>query len=366
MRRTIVCASLLYIMIKKTILIIFLISLLKTSISQEEIKVLWLGNSYTYVNNLPNIVNELSFGTNKTVTSESVCPGGCTLFQHAENITSLKAISKGCWDYVVLQEQSQLPSIDYYRHNAMKPAYKALYDTIMLHNPNAKVVGYMTWGRRFGGQQCEDYGEGLHCSADFTDFNHMQDSLSAAYCENAYYTNSYVSPVGDAWKESLCHNKNLILHSTDDSHPNYYGSYLAACVFHALFWNETPIGSYYDSTYIDKRDASFLQNIAHDVFFNNLEQWNFDTDTDTTHVYNNVYNDTFKIISNPDDDNITIKNKSNTSAKVKIIDINGIVVLEKNIIEDEILHINNSKGIYIIQITEQKSREQFVQKILKT
>lgn len=353
-------------MIKKTILVILFIFLLKTSSSQEEIKVLWLGNSYTSVNNLPNIVNELSSGTDRIITSESICPGGYTLFQHAENQTSLNAIRRGYWDYVVLQEQSQLPSIDYYRHNSMRPAYQALHDTIMLYNPNAKVVGYMTWGRRFGGQQCEDYGEGIHCSVDFIDFNHMQDTLSAAYCDNAYSTNSYVSPVGDAWKESLNQNENIILHSIDDSHPTYYGSYLTACVFHAVFWNDTPVGTYYDSTNIDKRKAAFLQNIAHDVFFNNLEEWNFEADADTTNVNYNIFNDNFEIINNPEDDNVTIKNKGNTPAKVKIININGDVIVEKDIIEDEIFHLRNSKGIYIIQIRESNSRKEFVRKILKT
>ena len=364
---------------KKTYLLLLLITLFKTSVSQEEIKVLWLGNSYTFVNNLPEMVNELSYGTDKLVVSESICPGACTLFQHAESQVSLNAIRKGCWDYVVLQEQSQLPSIDYYRHNAMRPAYQSLYDSIMLYNPDAKVVGYMTWGRRFGGQQCENYGEGLYCSADFIDFNHMQDTMSAAYCENAYATNSYVSPVGDAWKEALSQNPKIELHGPDESHPSYEGSYLAAAVFHGVFWNETPIGTYYDSLSISNENADFLQSIAHDVFFNNLEKWNFETgidttnievdttniDIDTTYINKETYNQNFEIISNPNNDSVLIKNKNNTSANVKIININGVVIDERNIRGDENFHISNSKGIYIIQISEQDLQKNFVQKILK-
>ncbi len=362
---------------KKTYLLLLLIALFRTSFSQEEIKVLWLGNSYTFVNNLPEIVNELSLGTDKIVTSESICPGGCTLFQHVASTTSLNAIRKGCWDYVVLQEQSQLPSIDYYRHNAMRPAYQALYDTIMLYNPEAKVVGYMTWGRKFGGQQCVNFGEGLYCSADFVDFNHMQDTMSVAYCENAYATNSYVAPAGDAWKEALSQNPQIELHSPDESHPSYDGSYLTACVFHSVFWNESPIGRYYDSTCIDKSKAEFLQTIADSVFFNNLEKWNFnlisdttniDTtniDIDTTYINKKTYNQNFEIISNPNNDSVLIKNKNNTSANVKIININGAVIEERNIIGDENFHILNSKGIYIILISEQGSQKNFVQKILK-
>lgn len=349
---------------KKTfILILFFVSF-GVSYAQEEIRVLWLGNSYTAYNSLPTIVNELSTGTDKTVKSKSICPGGYTLFQHAENSTSLDAIREGCWDYVVLQEQSQLPSIDYYRHNTMRPAYQALYDSIMMYNSDAIVVGYMTWGRRYGGKQCVDFGDGLHCSADFVDFNHMQDTMSAAYCENAYATDSYVSPVGDAWKEALSRDNRLVLHSTDDSHPTYEGSYLAACVFHAVFWQESPVGTYFNTSSISPKRAEFLQNVAHDVFFNDLEKWNIEIDV--TGIDRSCEdNDDFKVINSPNSDNISIKNKNGKSANVKIININGAIIADKDIHGDATLHIGNSQGIYIVHITEQGSQARFVQKIVR-
>ena len=347
---------------KKTLLLLFIITIFKSSFSQEEINVLWLGNSYTYVNNLPEMINELCIGTDRSVKHESVTPGGCTLFQHEVSATSLNAIRKGGWDYVVLQEQSQLPSIDYYRHNAMRPSYQALYDTIMTYNPEAMVVGYMTWGRQYGGQQCVNFGQGTYCSADFVDSNHMQDTMSVAYCENAYATDSYVAPVGDAWKEALNNHPELVLHSSDQSHPSYDGSYLAACVFHAVFWKESPIGTYHSSN-IDKDKATLLQTIASDVVFNNLEKWNIKIDT--TDVKDNIKEENFSIISNPNDDTITIKNKKNSAALVKIININGMIIEEKEIFNDDVITIKNSKGIYIIQIIEKENSNNFVQKIIK-
>lgn len=361
-RRT-MYALLLFKFMKKIFLLTIVLALFRASFAQEEINVLWLGNSYTYFNNLPEMVNELSRGTDRIIKHESITPGGCTLFQHVESNASLNAIRKGNWDYVVLQEQSQLPSIDYYRHNAMRPAYQALYDTIMLYSPNAKVVGYMTWGRKNGGQQCVNFGQGTYCSADFTDFNHMQDTMSAAYCENAYATNSYVAPVGDAWKEALGQDENIELHSSDESHPSYDGSYLAACVFHAVFWKESPIGTYFNNTSIYQEKAEFLQNIAHDVFFSNLEKWNFEIESDTTNINKDTYNDNFEIINNPDKDNVIIKNKNNNSANVRIININGEIIEEKNINGDYTFQINNSKGIYIIQITESDTHKRYVKKI---
>ena len=347
---------------KKTFLFLFIITLFKTSFSQEEIKILWLGNSYTFVNNLPGMVSELSLGTDRIITSESICPGGCTLFQHVESEASLKAIKKGNWDYVVLQEQSQLPSIDYYRHNVMKPAYQTLYDTIMQYNPEATVVGYMTWGRQHGGQQCENFGQGTYCSADFVDFNHMQDTMSVAYCENAYATDSYVAPVGDAWKESLNAYPEIILHGPDESHPTYEGSYLAACVFHAVFWKESPIDTYHNDM-INEETANLLQNIASETVFNNLKKWNIDIVNE--YINENKSDINFEIISNPNSDSIIVKNKNNIAATIKIVNINGTIIEDRNIYGDTKFSINNSKGVYIIHITEKNNLKSTSRKIIK-
>jgi hypothetical protein len=348
---------------KKILLLTISILLFKTSFSQEEIKVLFLGNSYTYYNDLPKIIKDIATNEDKTFIYESVSPGGCTFFLHLEEQQgSLSKIRQGDWDYVVLQEQSQLPVIDYYRHNTFKPTYKALHDSIMLYNPEAKVIGYLTWGRRYGGQQCVDFGEGLYCSADFVDFNHMQDTLTAAYCENAYATNSYIAPVGEAWRAALNADPNLVLHSSDNSHPSYDGSYLAACIFYSVFWNKSSVGIYHDKQ-IDDSKAELLQTISDEVFFNNLEKWNFKTDT--VNIIESFGNKCYNIISNPSDDKVFIENKSGSSINVKIFNVNGSLLNEKDITESNSVNLNDSKGIYIIQITESDSKLKHSEKIVK-
>lgn len=356
---------------KFTLVLTFILLFFKTSFSQkDEINVLFLGNSYIFANNLPEIISEMTEGTSKSIKYESVTPGGHTLFQHAVNQTSLSLIRNGNWDYVVLQEQSQLPSIDYYRHNAMRPAYQSLYDSIMLYNPNATVVGYMTWGRRFGGQQCENYGDGLYCSADFVDFNHMQDTMSIAYRENAYATDSYVAPVGDVWKAALDSIPDLVLHSSDDSHPNYDGSYLAACVFYSVFWKESPIGTYHTED-IDDEKAMFFQTLANDVVFNNLEKWNIVIDDDGNDDGNDddsietIKDKNYKIINIHNENGIIIENKSASSINVKVYNINGSLLNEKEITDKGRIETNSSNGIFIVQITDIDSSLTFSEKIVK-
>ena len=55
-----------------------------------------------------------------------------------------------------------------------------------------------------------------------------------------------------------------------------------------------------------------------------------------------------------------------TSANIRIINIYGKIIAEKDTINDEILYTNGSKGIFIILITEHDSQKRLVQKIIKT
>ena len=145
----------------------------------------------------------------------------------------------------------------------MYPGVESLHNDITSQNLCAKTVMYMTWGRQYGGMQCTTNGE--YCSEDFVDFSHMTDTLASAYNEIAQIVGAQVVPVGKAWDQALTYSTTdpaLVLHSGDQSHPNYSGSYLAAAVFHGVFWNQSPVGnSFYGD--LDQSAATYLQESAH-------------------------------------------------------------------------------------------------------
>ena len=157
----------------------------------------------------------------------------------------------------------------------MYPGVKRLNDSIKKYNSCASVVMYMTWGRRYGGMQCDQENE--HCSPDFVDFSHMQDSLESAYCGIADTILAYVAPVGVSWK-SVIENTENILHSADDSHPNFSGSYLAACVFYSVFWNESPVGLIYTGDLSNVLSAYFQEIAEETVFEIPDSDWNLNID----------------------------------------------------------------------------------------
>ena len=97
---------------KHLLFILFTFCLLFSGVqskAQQKRNVLFLGNSYTAVNNLPQLVHDVAISTGDTLIFDSNMPGGFTLEAHSLNTTSQNKIKVGNWNYVVIQGQSQEP-----------------------------------------------------------------------------------------------------------------------------------------------------------------------------------------------------------------------------------------------------------------
>ena len=240
--------------IKILLLILFLITP-ASSQAQDTLNVLFLGNSYTQFNLMPVIFQELSESGGYHVWVDLYTPGGYTLEGHSTDENAIRKIERGYWNYVILQEQSQIPSIDYLRYNMMYPAAEVLDSTILANN--AQTGFFMTWGRKYGGQQ----NWGSYSSPVFEDFFHMQDSLSSAYTEIAEMLGSTLCPVGNAWATAVEMDSLVDLWQEDNSHPSLLGSYLTACVFYSVLHNDSPVGLSYTGG-LSVEDALFMQTAA--------------------------------------------------------------------------------------------------------
>lgn len=180
-------------------------------------KTLFIGNSYTYCNNLPAMLRDLSNGTGKTVDTASVTSSGKTLTWHWYNPESLDTIGEGGWDFVVLQDQS-LRAIE----EPEKLSSAAMRFAGRIREVKATPVLYVTWARQH--------------------IQEMQDVITETYMRVAREIDAKLAPVGPAWRKALTAMPELSLHVEDRSHPNILGTYLAACVFYATLFNETPVG----------------------------------------------------------------------------------------------------------------------------
>ncbi|MFM8958715.1 MAG: PKD domain-containing protein [Bacteroidota bacterium] len=201
---------------------------------------------------------------------DSNMPGGMTVSGHVNDAASINKISQGNWNYVIIQEQSQIPTIDYYRYNDMYPAIADIKALVEQFSPCAKLITYMTWGRRYGGQQCDP--SNTHCSPVFVDFNHMQDSLTSAYTGISNQLQLQCAPVGVVWQHIL-NDTNLVLHSSDNSHPNLDGSYAAALTLFAAIWKRPSLGLSYTAG-LPPALAQYYQRRTDSVVFGNPQRWN--------------------------------------------------------------------------------------------
>ena len=250
----------------KLVLIAAFTSCISVSFAQTK-NVLFLGNSYTGVNNLPLLTYNLALSLGDTINYDSNTPGGYTYQGHSTNATSLAKIAQGNWDFVVLQEQSQMPSFPPSQvATEVYPYAQILVDSIKLANACAEPLFYMTWGRKNGDAgNCASY-------PPLCTYDGMQGRLRESYMEMSVDNGCSVSPVGAAWRYVRDNYPTIELYSADESHPSINGSYLAACVHYASIYRESPVGASFIST-VTAIDAAILQEAAELVVLDSLSTW---------------------------------------------------------------------------------------------
>lgn len=255
---------------KRLFAFFFLLVLILFAPAQSN-KVLFIGNSYTYVNNLPELILMMMTSSGEDMDYQMSAPGGCTFQQHCS--VSSSYIQQEGWDFVVLQEQSQLPSFP--ESQFMQDCYPyavSLCSMIQESNPYAQIVFYMTWGRKNGDQQNCPYYPPL-CT-----YQGMDSLLNLRYMRMAEDNHAWVSPVGAVWHYIRDHYPDVELYQSDESHPSYIGSYVAACCFYTMFTGHDPNGITWNGT-LDATTASILKNAAKTVVFDSLSKWTFQSDT---------------------------------------------------------------------------------------
>jgi PKD repeat protein len=260
--------------------ILLLLTLAPSLAFGQSYEVLFLGNSYTYYNNMPQQVADLASSFGDTINYDSNTPGGATFNGHSTNAATLAKIRQQDWDYVVLQAQSQEPSFSPWQvANDVYPYAQILVDSIAQNSLSTEPLFFMTWGRKYGDQQ--------NCAAypPICTYQGMQNRLRQSYLEMAATHNASASPVGISWQNAMALDSTIDLYSTDNSHPSIYGSYLAACTFYSSLFKKSCVGSSFWPTGIDSATAVFLQSVASSTVLDSLAVWKI-FNADFTHSAN--------------------------------------------------------------------------------
>lgn len=242
-------------------LILTITALLLSTIAiqaQDRKRVLFVGNSYIYTNDLPGMIANMAASMGDELQHTSNTPGGCTFQQHCTN-HSMALIQQGGWDAVILQEQSQYPSFPQSQVEAEVFPYAAqLVSAIYAASPCAEPMFFMTWGRRDGDQQNAQYFPILGT------YEGMDSMLYERYMYMAEANDASVSPVGRVWRKIRSEHPEIELYASDGSHPSLAGTYAAACTIFAMLFHHDPAELTYNGN-LNAATARIIRSAASEV-----------------------------------------------------------------------------------------------------
>ena len=328
--------------------------------AQTPTKVLYLGNSYTYVNDLTDIVERLTQSQEKEIQSTEFLSGGARFQTHWNNSSVINTIKQGGFDFMVIQGQSQ--EVAFPQGQFMDEVYpyaQKLDSLFKAYNPNGKVIFFMTWGYRYGDvTNCPFY-------PPFCTYSSMSQELYNNYRQMALDFNSAVAPIGAAWRYSINLDSNYVLHSSDNSHPSYDGSYLAACVLYSSIFKENVNSSF--NYQLSAETAQRYQQIVNAIVMDSLTHWNLTqlstneiiTNNISANVYYNEKENAIKIDVKNIEEDLSV---SLFDIKAKLIGTKSIKPTQ-NVIQTSIDISNQNRGLYIIKLESSSFSKTF--KIVK-
>ena len=183
-------------------------------------KILFLGNSYTYFNDMP--AKFLALCNESGVDAEvwSVTKGGYSFAhylseENEKGIEFRTRLSERAYDYIVLQDQSVRPAehTDAFLESARKLC-------AMVRENGAVPVFYQTWGRREDSEVLKSHGW-THAE--------MHALLKSAYTQAANENDARIVYAGDAFR--LAYADGIDVYHTDGTHPSDAGSEVIARAF---------------------------------------------------------------------------------------------------------------------------------------
>jgi len=249
------------IVIRMVLLAGALVWLAGASAVARPLDVLFVGNSYVYVNNLPEVFARVAAGAGQESPHVTVyAPGGQALASACVNATLLRILEQR-FDVVILQEQSQIPAmaeLDLRLRRASLDACRKLSNQIRPRYPDTTIILYQTWARHASAWAMQPK-EVAGCGANPEE---MQRRIDRWYAEAGRLIGARVAPVGDTWMANYHDAHPLMLHAADGSHPAPAGTYLAALVLVGTVYDIPPVTRYFGPFSSDSKDRERLVALA--------------------------------------------------------------------------------------------------------
>ncbi len=234
--------------------------------TQDTNKILFIGNSHTYYNNMPAIFKEIADADGINCEVSSVTASGYKLSEFADKndeygIQVYSLLTQYEWDYVVVQENRRTLIEN---PTQTEKAVKTLHS--LIKKAGAKMVIYATQPNNIG------YEFTLNSTKLYLTDLQIEQILTR---NNFKISNEYeglIALSGTNFMRVMLDFPEIKMYKSDNLHPTVQGSYLAACTIYHTIFGKTPYGnkflpgSEYDTGNLLKKmtveEALILQQIA--------------------------------------------------------------------------------------------------------
>lgn len=212
-------------------IIILLFACLSACLSakaQDTLRVLCIGNSFTYVDSTQAKLRSLAAAEGHTLIINTQTQGGYTFQKHLRRDQTLSAIIYYTYDVAFLQDQSFTPAL--YAQNPRNGRVilddaQEIAARIRFYSPKVRLILEQTWA-----YESKDY-------AHFGSYEAFDSLLRKGTKQIAQGIKADVSPIGEAFR--LCRERypEIDLYQKDRQHQSAYGAYLKACVNYQMLYH---------------------------------------------------------------------------------------------------------------------------------
>ena len=234
--------------------------------AQDTTNVLFIGNSITYFNNMPQTFEEIANSKGDFTNVTMYAPGGTGFLNHVNDQNVYNHFQQGDWDYVVLQPGSnESPGYSEPINLTLTRARK-LQDSILLYSPCAKILYYEI-----------SYGVWGNTAANLVTYNNTMDLIRTNLEYLSDSTELFFAPAGETMRTAWNTNQSIMLWGGNgDIHPNAIGSYMIACTFYSSIFQKASFGTNIINS-LTPTEASYYQQLADSTVLNHLSDWRINT-----------------------------------------------------------------------------------------
>jgi hypothetical protein len=208
---------------------------------------LFIGNSHSSVNGLPELVATLiQHGLPEKTVNTALASGYAFLDERLRDGVTNNLLVSRKWTHVSLQAQ-KYSSSGLYSYSTLE----AEEWVRRVKSQDATAVMFPEWPRRGNTEE----GHRIH---DL----HLYIASHDSAC---------VAPIGLAWEESILRKPSLALHASDGNHSNLAGALLTAYVFYEVFTNQLALElPFISEININQDTQKHLREVASFVVLNNM------------------------------------------------------------------------------------------------